>query len=96
MSLGEEEFGKMKEKVNTIANLSLSGFNSNLGNKYFTEKRDMENKGYKHSRLFLNRFLAQCGKWTSEELNKRFDIIKDKTLEIWAFPEVSVNIDTRE
>ena len=96
MSLGEEEFGKMKEKVNTIANLSLSGFNSNLGNKYFTEKRDMENKGYKHSRLFLNRFLAQCDKWTSEELNKRFDIIKDKTLEIWAFPEVSVNIDTRE
>jgi uncharacterized protein with ParB-like and HNH nuclease domain len=44
--LGEENYNLIKEKyLNTIANLTLSGNNGKLSNKYFVEKRDMNVDG---------------------------------------------------
>jgi uncharacterized membrane-anchored protein len=42
IELGDEEYNFIKENhLNTVANLTLSGNNGNLGNKPFAEKRDM-------------------------------------------------------
>ena len=95
-NMKDEEYNKMKEMVNTIGNLSLSGFNSSLGNKYFTEKRDMPEKGYKQSRLFLNKFVAECEKWGTDEISKRYELIYKRTVEIWKYPEVFVFNEGRE
>lgn len=39
LELGNEEYNFIKETyLNTIGNLTLSGNNGKLGNKYFTEK----------------------------------------------------------
>jgi hypothetical protein len=98
VSLGEEQYENIEEKYkNTIANLTLSGNNGKLSNKYFTEKRDMnfDNKeqGYKFSRLWLNRHLASLDKWDLEELNKRFELISNRFLKIWKYPSVEVSND---
>lgn len=60
----DQEFNLLKEKyLNSIGNLTLSGNNGKLGNKYFLEKRDMnideKEQGYKYSRLWLNRYLSE-------------------------------------
>ncbi|MFK5975507.1 MAG: DUF1524 domain-containing protein [Sulfurovum sp.] len=54
-----------KERVdieNLISNITLTGYNSELSNKSFLEKRDME-KGFKESRLFLNKALHSLEHW---------------------------------
>ncbi|HWB62762.1 MAG TPA: DUF262 domain-containing protein [Chitinophagales bacterium] len=93
--LGEEQFNQIKEKyLNTIANLTLSGNNGRLGNKYFTEKRDMneegKEQGYKFSRLWLNKYLASLDKWDTSTLEERFKLIEERFLKIWTFPAITV------
>jgi UDP-N-acetylglucosamine pyrophosphorylase len=55
--LKKDEYEELEEKyLNTLANLTLSGNNGSLGNRYFTDKRDMnidgKEQGYKFSRLW--------------------------------------------
>jgi uncharacterized protein with ParB-like and HNH nuclease domain len=99
IELGEEQYKFIKETyLNTIANLTLSGNNGNLGNKTFLEKREMnidgKEQGYKYSRLWLNRFLANEDKWDKIVIEKRFAVIKERFLNIWKLPDVE--IDTQD
>lgn len=99
VQLGEEQFTQIKEKyLNTIANLTLSGNNGKLGNKYFTEKRDMneegKEQGYKYSRLWLNKHLASLDKWDVAEIEKRYSIISERFLKIWPYPSLVVSEET--
>jgi uncharacterized protein with ParB-like and HNH nuclease domain len=87
--LGKEEYALMKEKyVHTISNLTLSGNNGKLGNKSFQEKKHLKDAGYKDSRLWLNTYLASIETWNIAALEQRFNIIKARFLEIWAYPRV--------
>jgi len=93
--LGKEEFETIKEKhLNTIANLTLSGNNGSLGNKPFKEKRDLPGKGYRDSRLFLNKYLAGLEKWGIDEINERYRILCDRFIEIWKYPDVEVDLQS--
>lgn len=101
IELGEEQYSSMKEKyLNTISNLTLSGNNGKLGNRYFTDKRDMneegKEQGYNFSRLWLNRHLSSPEKWDVAEIEKRFDIIAQRFLKIWKFPAVALVDDAAE
>jgi uncharacterized protein with ParB-like and HNH nuclease domain len=96
--LDEASYNLIKEKyLNTIANLTLSGNNSKLGNKYFTEKRDMneegKEQGYKFSRLWLNKHLAAIDKWDVEEIEQRFILLSDRFLKIWVYPHIDLTDD---
>lgn len=93
--LGNDEYNFIKNNyLNTIGNLTLSGNNGNLGNKPFLEKRDRETVGYKDSRLWLNKYLSTVEKWNRVEIEKRFDLIKERFLKIWEFPSISFTEDT--
>lgn len=90
-SLNEEDFRKMQNQyLHTIANLTLSGNNGALGNKSFQEKRDLPERGYRDSRLYLNRQLAQLECWGPAELDARFQALTDRFLQIWPFPQVEL------
>ena len=83
------EFNNIKENyLHTISNLTLSGNNGKLSNKIFIEKRDLENAGYAHSRLWLNKYLSSISQWGIAELDERFALIVNRFLEIWLFPSV--------
>ena len=91
--LSTSEFSEFKEyKLNTIANLTLSGNNGALSNLAFINKRDMntdgKEQGYAFSRLWLNDYLKKQDFWNLEKYNERFEIIYDRFLQIWQFPDV--------
>ena len=94
IELGETDYNFIKENyLNTIGNLTLSGNNGKLGNKSFPEKRDLENAGYKDSRLWLNKYLSSIVHWNKTEIEKRFDIIAERFLKIWDIPNIVITDD---
>jgi len=91
VDLGADEYNLIKETyLNTIGNLTLSGNNGKLGNKPFIFKRNLENAGYKDSRLWLNKYLSNVEKWDKEEIEKRFDLLAERFLKIWQMPEITL------
>jgi hypothetical protein len=96
VELGEEDYISIKERLlHTIANLTLSGNNGKLGNKSFLAKKEMnvegKEQGYKYSRLWLNRYLSEIDQWGLEQLNKRFQLIEERFLEIWPYPDIDID-----
>ena len=99
--LPTESFFMFKEKhLNTIANLTLSGNNGALGNKSFQDKKQMNQsgleQGYSFSRLWLNAYLKELDCWDLEQYNKRFELIYDRFLCIWEYPDVVIETETEE
>jgi hypothetical protein len=95
IELGNDEYNFVKENyVNTIGNLTLSGNNGKLGNKPFAYKRDLDNAGYKDSRLWLNKYLSGLDKWDKTEIEKRSDIIAERFLQVWQIPEIDISDET--
>jgi len=93
--LNPVEFEKFQTLyLNTLANLTFSGNNGALGNKPFNEKRDLPEKGYRDSRLFLNRFLSEQERWDEAAYNKRFKLLWKRFSEIWIYHEI--NLSTSE
>lgn len=92
VDLGTDEYNFIKETyLNTIGNLTLSGNNGKLGNKVFMFKRDLENAGYKDSRLWLNKYLSIAEKWDKAEIERRFDLLSERFLKIWEYPDVDLD-----
>jgi len=91
VDLGADEYKLVKENyLNTIGNLTLSGNNGKLGNKSFLFKRDLETAGYKDSRLWLNKYLSNTDKWDKTEIEKRFDLLSERFLNIWKYPDIEL------
>ena len=83
----KDEYEFIKENyLHTLGNLTLSGYNGPLGNKTFIEKSDMDEKGYKHSRLWLNKHLSEIDKWNKTEIETRYGLLKDRFMKIWEYP----------
>lgn len=97
-----DDYFQFKEKyVNTIANLTLSGNNGALSNKSFQEKKSMNKQGaeqgYNFSRLWLNDYLKTVDNWDISNYNERFDLIYNRFLKIWEYPDVAIpTIDNGE
>ncbi|MBL7901010.1 MAG: DUF4268 domain-containing protein [Bacteroidia bacterium] len=94
--LPPEEYIQLKEKyLHTIGNLTLSGNNGALGNKSFAEKKEMNEdgneQGYLYSRLWLNSYLKTIDKWDLSKYAERFDIIYERFLKIWEYPDVEIS-----
>lgn len=91
IELGNDEYSFIKENyLNTLGNLTLSGNNGPLGNKSFLEKRDLKNAGYKYSRLWMNKHLATTEKWNKAEIERRLDLLAERFLKIWEFPNIDI------
>lgn len=68
--------------LHTIGNLTLTGYNINMSNKSFYEKKTIE-KGFIESRLKLNRYIALQEKWTEKEIIERALILYKDAINIW-------------
>ena len=88
-----KDFQELSEVyLHTLANLTLSGNNGSLGNRTFREKRDLPEKGYRDSRLYLNRSLSKTESWGMAELNNRHKSLATRFLQIWPYPNVRVDV----
>lgn len=77
--------------VHTIGNLTLSGFNSSLGNKSFVDKRDRTDRkgrpvGYKNS-LNLNRELAKAKRWSIEQIEARTQALAAEAMKLFSLSD---------
>jgi len=84
-SLGSNYEVIHEKYLHTLGNITLTGYNSKLSNKSFLEKRDMQ-KGFKESRLFLNKALHSLEDWNEEKIINRANDLKDRALIIWTLP----------
>lgn len=101
--LDDKSISLMQDKyLNTIANLTLSGNNGSLSNKYFLEKKNMDRdgkqQGYAFSRLWLNQYLKEIDVWNIEMLKNRYGLLLNRFYKIWEFPELELeeDVDTDE
>ncbi|MBE6843945.1 MAG: DUF4268 domain-containing protein [Ruminococcus sp.] len=72
--------------LHRLANLTLTGYNPNLSNKPFKEKRDDKTSGYKESGLKMNQKIAMKDVWGLKELEERNVEMINKAIEIWYYP----------
>ncbi len=89
----QEELGPNWQEVHakylhTIGNLTLTGYNSELSDRSFQEKRDMEG-GFAQSPLRLNRSLMMLEHWNEKEIERRAQILADIALKVWPVPQLS-------
>lgn len=80
--------------VHKLGNLTISGFNSALGNKSFEDKRDRVDRqgravGYKNG-LKLNEDLAASAGWSIVQIDSRTDKLVAQVIQIFALTGVSV------
>ena len=73
--------------LHTLGNLTLTGYNTELSDKPFAVKRDME-KGFKSSPLYLNQPLRDLAKWTPAEIISRAENLASVSAEVWLYPEL--------
>lgn len=71
--------------LNTIGNLTLTGYNSQYSNNPFKDKRDREH-GFKDSGLRLNREVSLCDSWGIPEICDRNEKLWNKFLKLWPLP----------
>lgn len=74
--------------VHTIGNLTITGYNQNLSNMSFEQKRDRKSKdktkeiGYKNG-LYLNRGVVNQTEWTVDKIKSRTDELVNILLDMY-------------
>lgn len=76
--------------LNTIGNLTLTGYNAEYSDRPFFEKRDMTG-GFKESPLKLNAGLGQLNTWNEAAIKERAGRLSDQALAVWAAPKLSAD-----
>ncbi|MCW5851679.1 MAG: DUF262 domain-containing protein [Anaerolineae bacterium] len=77
--------------LHTIGNLTLTGYNPDLSNRPFLEKRDAKPGGFADSHLRLNRGLATLDHWNEDTIKARAAELADLALKVW--PGAGVTTD---
>ena len=86
---GNKELSKkyLEEYVHKLGNLTITAYNSSLGNKSFIEKRDRKNSdgkfvGYKNG-LQINDCLKDEKEWTIEKILQRTENLTNELLNMF-------------
>ncbi len=84
-----ENWQKVQDKyLHIIGNLTLTGYNPELSDRPFLEKRNMKG-GFADSPIRLNRDLAYLNLWNEESILNRTRELVNKATEIWVIPHVT-------
>lgn len=86
----ERELGQNYEEIHgiylhTLGNLTLTPYNSELGDKSFFDKKTCDN-GFCKSKLTLNEGLCELDRWTEKEIMDRTKKLSKKLINIWKYP----------
>ncbi len=94
-ALGDDWERIHQQYLHTMANLTLTGYNSQYSNLTFLEKKNME-KGYNDSAFRLNNYVKACGQWTETELRQRQLELLGVFLKLWPMPAAGFEPVRRE
>jgi uncharacterized protein with ParB-like and HNH nuclease domain len=75
-----------RKYVHTIGNLTLTEHNSEMGDKFFLEKKDI---CFSQSSIRMNQDLKSITTWNESEIIKRANRMIDHSLNIWTLPDIA-------
>ena len=89
---GDKDLAKTyrADYVHTLGNLTITGYNQNLSNMSFEQKKDRKSKdkkkemGYRNG-LFLNKDVVKEESWTINKIQKRTDKIVGVLLKMYGW-----------
>jgi uncharacterized protein with ParB-like and HNH nuclease domain len=84
-----------EQHVHKLGNLTVTGYNSKLGNKSFPEKRDRKDAagklvGFKNG-LHLNTELRDKEAWTVADIEARTSVLVEEAMVLFAIPVLKIN-----
>lgn len=77
--------------LHTIGNLTLTGYNSEYGDRSFIEKRDMAG-GFKESPLKLNVGMGDLSAWNESTIMHRAKRLAETAITVWRMPHLPKEI----
>lgn len=77
-----------QQYVNTIGNLTLTAYNSEMSDSSFSDKLNMAG-GFKESALRLNKYVVTQTTWGKEQICERAAMLGDVAKKIWNYPSLS-------
>lgn len=89
--LGEQWKEIQARYLHTLGNLTLTGYNSELSDRPFGEKKSIKG-GFNDSPLRLNEYLRSADAWNEEQIVNRALTLAEKAKEVWAAPNLPAQI----
>lgn len=89
--LGENWKDIHEKYLHTLGNLTLTGYNSELSDRSFAEKKSIEG-GFDDSPIRLNDYLRQVENWELEHILIRAGLLAEKAKKIWRMPYLSPEV----
>ena len=80
--LGAEAFNVHSDWLHTVGNLTITGYNPELSNKSYVEKRSV----YALSHFELNRYFGTCEAWDGAKIQERATKLFEISLQLWPRP----------
>jgi uncharacterized protein with ParB-like and HNH nuclease domain/predicted transport protein len=89
--LGPEWERIRKTWLHTLGNLTLTGYNPELSDRTFMEKRNMKG-GFVESPLRMNGELARLARWTEDAIKERAALLAGRAVQVWGAPSLSATV----
>ena len=89
--LGIEWERVQKTWLHTLGNLTLTGYNPELSDRSFAEKRDMKG-GFKDSPLRMNEGLGSLASWNEDAIKTRAVSLAGRAVGVWAAPSLPTDV----
>jgi hypothetical protein len=86
--LGSDASVVHRRLVHTLGNLTLTGYNLELSNAPFEQKRER----LAHSNLELNKEIARETTWTGRQIEDRARRLAERALQLWPGPDDSIGL----
>lgn len=90
--LGPDAEDIHREWVNRIANLTVTGYNSQYSNSSFKTKKEMKG-GFLQSPYGINSYVKEQSSWGLTQLEQRADLLDQLALKRWPMPDTSFTPD---
>ena len=91
-ALGENYEEIQAQYINNLGNLTLTKYNSEMGDKPFSEKLEV----YKESAMhMLNKYVVQQTTWNKETIEERASKLAECACKAWEYPGMSEEVKTK-
>src|ERR1700680_4461193 len=86
-ALGPEWQRIQQTWLHTLGNLTLTGYNPELSDRPFIEKRDIKG-GFAESPLRMNHGLGDLDHWTEDAIRERAQRLAKQAINVWTVPRL--------
>jgi len=77
--------------LHTLGNLTLTGYNPEMSDRPFIEKRDMKG-GFADSSIRLNKELVKVEHWNGGAIKKRAEMLAGLATQVWTYPQLETDV----